>query len=76
MAPQPSTAGICCVMRGVVGDRGLPGLQPDVQVDEAQPAVGVCRGVQVGGGGNPVGQGESGDCQLLSKLLVMGILLN
>ena len=36
---------------GVVGDSGLPGQQPDGQVDEAQPAVGVCRGVQVEGGG-------------------------
>ena len=32
-------------------DGGLPGQQPDGQVDEAQPAVGVYRGVQVEGGG-------------------------
>ena len=61
---------------GVVGHHGLPGLQPDGQVDEAQPAVGVCRGVQVGGGGKTVGQGESGDCQLLSKCWRLLILLN
>ena len=35
---------------GVVGDSGLPGQQPDGQVDEAQPAVGVCRGLLVEGG--------------------------
>ena len=36
---------------GVVGDSGLPGQQPDGQVDEAQlPVVGVCRGLLVGGG--------------------------
>ena len=62
------------IVGGVVGDCGLPGLQPDGQVDEVPAAVGVCRGVQVGGGGKPVGQGESGDCQLLSKLLVVVII--
>ena len=61
---------------GVVGDSGLPGQQPDGQVDEVPLAVDVCRGVQVGGGGKPVGQGESGDCQLLSKLCWLWILLN
>ena len=34
-------------MGGVVG---LPGQQPDGQVDEVPAAVGVCRGVQVEGG--------------------------
>ena len=48
---------------GVEVRGGLPGLQPDGQVDEVPPAVDVCRGVLVGGGGKPVGQGESGDCQ-------------
>ena len=61
---------------GVEVDSGLPGQQPDGQVDEAPSAVGVCRGVQVGGGGKPVGQGESGDCQLLSKCWRLLILLN
>ena len=45
------------------GFGGLPGQQPDGQVDEAQPAVGVCRGVLVEEVVQPVGQGESGDCQ-------------
>ena len=36
---------------GVVGQDGLPGQQPDGQVDEVPAAVGVCRGVQVEGGG-------------------------
>ena len=58
-----------------MGNGGLPGQQPDGQVDEVPLAVDVCRGVQVGGGGKPVGQGESGDCQLLSKLLVMGNII-
>ena len=60
MAPQPSTADLCCVIGLVVILGGLPGQQPDGQVDEAQPAVGVCRGVLVGGGGTQhVGQRES-----------------
>ena len=51
-------------MGGVEVHHGLPGQQPDGQVDEGPPAVDVCRGVLVGGGGTqPVGQGESGDCQ-------------
>ena len=37
-------------MGGVVGDCGLPGQQPDGQVDEVPAAVGVCREVLVGGG--------------------------
>ena len=36
---------------GVVGDSGLPGQQPDGQVDEAQLPVVVCRGLLVEGGG-------------------------
>ena len=35
---------------GVEVRGGLPGLQPDGQVDEEQPAVDVCRGVLVDGG--------------------------
>ena len=46
-----------------MGDSGLLGQQPDGQVDEAQHAVGACRGVLVEEVVQPVGQGESGDCQ-------------
>ena len=56
---------------GVVGYAGLPGQQPDGQVDEVPPAVDVCRGVLVGGGGTQlVGQGES-ETASVSKLLVV-----
>ena len=44
---EPLLVVILEIVGGVVIDRGLPGQQPDGQVDEAQPAVGVCRGVQV-----------------------------
>ena len=64
-------------MGGVEVHHGLPGQQPDGQVGEGPPAVDVCRGVLVGGGGTqPVGQGEIRDCQLLSKLCWLWILLN
>ena len=45
-----STEGEDIHLEKVGGVVGLPGQQPDGQVDEVPAAVGVCRGVQVEGG--------------------------
>ena len=54
-----------------MGDCGLPGQQPDGQVDEVPPAVDVCRGVLVGGGGTTRRPRRELESASMSKFLVV-----